>query len=207
MYPLYNHFFLSIYPLCNQTLSPAKKSTEEYFQPRPCEGRTKRKAQPSRSFRRARFSPAARNCPAILPLRNLGGESAPHALGRRVFGACWFAALTAWRGHESNHDNQCKKNKTPLDRRITDRFGVPDYAAIERWTTSKMPKFCNIRSFRRFASCFVACLSLKFTGIGKKISDETACFAVSPLGRAWVIQRQGSGGSHGLGRDPPPRPA
>ena len=34
-----------------------------------------------RSFHRARFSLAARNCPAILSPRNLGGESAPHALG------------------------------------------------------------------------------------------------------------------------------
>ena len=203
MYPLYNHFLFLIYPLCNQPYARQKVS-----------GRTSSTATDAekgrntkRSFCRARFSRAARNCPAILaPRKSWWGFRSP-CPRNCAFGACWFAARTAWLCHESNHDNQCKKNKTPLDRRITDRFGVPDYAAIERWTTSKMPKFCNIRSFRRFASCFVACLSLKFTGTGKKISDETACFAVSPLGRAWVIQRQGSGGSHGLGRDPPPRPA
>ena len=37
-----------------------------------------------RSFRRARFSPAARNCPAILSPRILVGNPLPHALGRAL---------------------------------------------------------------------------------------------------------------------------
>ena len=87
---------------------PGKKSQERHLQQQPMRRKGEIK---KRGLRRARFSPAARNCPTILAPRNPGGDSAPHALGLRAFGACWFAALTAWLCHESNYDHQRKENQ------------------------------------------------------------------------------------------------
>src|SRR5699024_4488992 len=70
--------------------------------------------------------------------------------------------------------------------------------------TRKSPQYQGLSALPIF---IYACLSLKSTGIGKKISGETAYFAVSTPGRSCIIRRQGSGGSHGRGWVPHPPPA
>ena len=64
---------------------------------------------------RARFSLLNKH-PAGCPFTaNLGGDSAPHALGNRVFGACRFAALTAWLCHEGNKNRDSMFNFRPIN--------------------------------------------------------------------------------------------
>ena len=95
-----------------------------------------------RSFRRARFSPAARNCPAILSPRNLGGDSAPHALGNMP-SACWFTALTAWLRHERNDKDGWKNwlaKENPMNGGTMDDVVVMGQKATRRWKINQFDK-------------------------------------------------------------------
>ena len=55
-----------------------------------------RKAQ----FPQSKILPDSQKLPRNSVAANPGGDSAPHALGRRARDACRFAALTAWLCHE-----------------------------------------------------------------------------------------------------------
>ena len=104
LYPIYNHFSSSIYPLCNQPSFSAnglRKATGHDDRRR---GNTGRRTV---VFPEGKILPVKQtSCRMLVYSRSWWGFRSPRPRNR-AFGACWFAALTAWLRHEGTLDTSC----------------------------------------------------------------------------------------------------